>query len=316
MATLDLNGHFFHRFQMDTFLGQGNRGGGFDSHIKDQGHTVGNAAKYSTAMVGHGFYPAVLQEKGIVCLAAGEAGKVMAAAEAHGLDSRNGKEDPAQMAFHTSKHGSTQAKGNAGDGAADAAANAVAMLLRLQDLLLHGIIKIIAGTPSYAADLQDLRLHEDALCLQPLLAKPTGNAQGRCQAAGEGATAGHIKIQAVFHPGGKIRMSGPGNGLQGIVIGSFHIFIVEDGFYGLTGGVCILQTMQEMGNVPFLAGGAAGGFTRGATVQKGLQRGKIHRKTGRDLFHAHADMAVMGGTENGQFQVVSVFTLHNLPPNR
>ena len=54
MPTLDLYHYFLHALQVYTGLRDGNGGGGFEGHIKLQGHTIGNATQNTPATIGCG----------------------------------------------------------------------------------------------------------------------------------------------------------------------------------------------------------------------------------------------------------------------
>ena len=149
------------------------------------------------------------------------------------------------------------------------AANAVAIAVSLRNSFLHchctvfiqnrkkriemiqlrgnGIKFII----THSANQRDMRPDTDTPCFQPLLTKSAGDAHGGGHAAGEGAAAGHIEVQPIFHPGREIGVTGPGDIFEVVVIFGADILIVDYGTDGLSCGNAICDAAFKYRYVRF-----------------------------------------------------------------
>ena len=83
--------------------------------------------------------------------------------------------------------------------------------------------------------------HIDAPAGQDLLGNATSDAEGRRQAAGEVSTAPHVRLPAPLHPGGVVRMGGPGLVGKLAVIRGVLVAVLNDGAQRRAAGDALFQ---------------------------------------------------------------------------
>ena len=120
----------------------------------------------------------------------------------------------------------------------------------------------------------------------------------------------HILKAPVFHLGGIVGMSRPGNVPEISIVPRAGIGIANDRRQRGTAGSPLAEPRQKLRLVPLLPRGGPVPRPRGPAVQKDLELLQVHRLTRRQAVHRHPDGRGVGLTKDGNGQLTVINTAH------
>ena len=168
-----------------------------------------------------------------------------------------------------------------------------------------------------------MRPYEDPPAGQDLLGDAAGDAEGGRQAAGEVATAPHVRLALPLHKRGVIRVAGPGLVPELRIVRGVLVAVLDHSTQRRTAGDTVFQPGEEGGAIRLLSKGGEGVFAGSAPVQKGLERIQVHCLAGGQAVHHHADGRPVGLAEDADLQQVSELRGHgchlpiaDIPPRK
>ena len=257
-----------------------------------EGRAAGHAAQDPAAVVGGHDDAAVLYTVAVVGFTAAHRRQREAVTEFQSFDGRDGEDRLREPVFQTAEGVVAQTGRQPGDRAFDHAAQGIAPGLRVLQQAGHGF-RILRRNSS---DGYDPGRHFDPFPCQQLLRDAAGHAEWCGHTAGIMAAAG--RDASGLHIGRPVRVSGPGDRAQSLVVRGPRVGIAEDRAHRAAGEDAVFQAGLKFRYIRFAPRGGEFAVPRRPPVQKRLQRRPVQRRARGDAFYSHADKGLVRAPEN------------------
>ena len=239
MAAANLKHRLFLILEVPGFLGFGDAGGGFYGNAEDYGRTIRQAAVHSAGAI----LKRAVRAEGVVMLGAFHPRCSESVAELYTTNAGDGKYGVRQATFHRIPERISHSNTQAGNGAFDDAAERISLCgnafqqgIPLRGILFASNFQKLGGNNN----IQLLRILLGAVFgIQYLLCNHSCSHYGQGQTAGKMAAAAGIVRKIIFHVRHEIRMPGPGDGRELLVVLALHVGIPENYGKGRAGGVAV-----------------------------------------------------------------------------
>ena len=144
----------------------------------------------------------------------------------------------------------------------------------------------------------------NALTGQNLQTDAAGDAQGRCQPAGEMSAAPHVLKAAVFHLGRVVRVGGPGRLLQKCIVLGAGVGVFNNRRQRRAAGDILHQPAEDLHLVGLPPGRGNSASAGGTALHKAPKLLPVHPLSGGQPVNADADGLRVGLAKDGYFDFI------------